>query len=96
MAQQQLGQPVPAPHQITPDIVAGADQVPCGFLLHARNPDLDDLLHPQQPGQMQRIRASVLIRSAAGRCSFDGAAITHRTPPAVSCRGESKPVGPAS
>jgi hypothetical protein len=41
-------------------------------------------------------RASILIRSAGARRSFDGAATTHRTPAAVSCRARPNPVGPAS
>ncbi len=40
--------------------------------------------------------ASVLTRSPDGRCSFDGAATTHRTPAAVSARYNPNPVGPAS
>ena len=41
-------------------------------------------------------RASVLTRSPAGRCSFDGAATSHRIPAAVSARDSPNPVGPAS
>jgi hypothetical protein len=40
--------------------------------------------------------ASVLTRSPEGRCSFDGAATTQRTPAAVNVRYNPKPVGPAS
>ena len=40
--------------------------------------------------------ASVLTRSPEGRCSFDGAATTHRIPAAVSARASPNPVGPAS
>ena len=63
---------------------------------HARHPDLDDLVHPQQPGQMQRIPGVGLDPIPAGRCNFDGAATTHRTPAAVRCRARPNPVGPAS
>ena len=40
--------------------------------------------------------ASVLTRSPAGFCSFDGATTSHRIPAAVRCRYNPKPVGPAS
>ncbi len=40
--------------------------------------------------------ASVLTRSPEGRCSFDGAATTHRTPAASNARASPNPVGPAS
>ena len=40
--------------------------------------------------------ASVLTRSPAGFCNFDGATTSHRIPAAVSDRYKPKPVGPAS
>lgn len=39
---------------------------------------------------------TVLTRFSAGRCNFDGAAATHRTPAAFSNRARPNPVGPAS
>ena len=47
VARQQLGQAVSAPHQIAADIVTGAHEITGGLLPNARNPDLDDLIHPQ-------------------------------------------------
>ena len=40
--------------------------------------------------------ASVLTRSPEGRCSFEGAATTHRIPSAFRARASPNPVGPAS
>jgi hypothetical protein len=51
---------------------------------------------PQQPGQQQRVFRVGFTRSPAGRCSFDGAATTHRTPAADNARLRPNPVGPAS
>ena len=34
---------MPSRHQITMDVLAGADQVPGHFLFHARDSDRDDL-----------------------------------------------------
>jgi membrane-associated phospholipid phosphatase len=64
--QQQLGHSVPAAHQICPRVLAGPDQAPGGFLLGAGNPDLDDLVHAQQPGQQQRF-ARVGLDPISGR-----------------------------
>src|SRR5664279_6546825 len=55
LAQQQFRQPMPGPHQITTDIFPGPDQIPRRLLFHARHPDLDDLIHPQQLGKMLRV-----------------------------------------
>ncbi len=41
-------------------------------------------------------RASVLTRSPEGRCSFEGAATSHRIPWAAKARANPNPVGPAS
>ena len=41
-------------------------------------------------------RASVLTRSPDGRCSFEGAATSHRIPWATHVRANPNPVGPAS
>jgi hypothetical protein len=55
VAKEKLGHPVPAAHQIAPGVLAGPDQVPSGLLLDAGNLDLDELVHPQQPRQQQRV-----------------------------------------
>ena len=55
VAQQQLRQPVPRPHQITAAVLPGPHQIPGRFLLDARHRHRDDLIQMQQPGQMQRI-----------------------------------------
>jgi len=55
LAQQQFRQPMPGPHQITTDIFPGPDQIPRRLLFHARHPDLDDLIHPQQLGKVLRV-----------------------------------------
>ena len=97
MPQQQLRQPVPGPHQIAAGVLPGPDQVPGGLLLYGRHPHRGDLIQPQQPRQVHaHPGASVLTRSPAGRCSFDGAATSHRIPAAVNARASPNPVGPAS
>ena len=40
--------------------------------------------------------ASRSLASPAGRCSFEGAATTHRIPASVNDRASPNPVGPAS
>ena len=55
VAQQQLGQPVPGPHQITAAVLPGPHQIPGGLLLDARHRHRGDLAQPQQPGQMHRV-----------------------------------------
>jgi len=59
LAQQQFRQPVPCGHQISTHILSNPDQVPRGFLLHARDRDRDDLTQVHQPGQMPGV---VLVR----------------------------------
>ena len=49
------GVTIPSRHQISPIIIAGADQIPGSLLLDRRDPDRDDLTQTQQPGQMQRV-----------------------------------------
>ena len=95
VAQQQLGQPMPGPHQVAAAVLPGPDQVPGGLLLHARAPRTA-MTSSRRSSRARCIasRASVLTRSPAGRCSFDGAATSHRIPAAVSARHSPNPVGP--
>jgi hypothetical protein len=55
--QQQLGQPVPAAHQIDAHRLARADQIAQRLLLGAGHPDRVQLARPQQPDQMLGITA---------------------------------------
>ena len=87
---------MPGPHQVTAAVLTGPDQVPGGLLVDGRHHDRGDLVQPQQPGQVHASLASVLTRSPAGFCSFDGAATSQRIPAAVRCRYSPNPVGPAS
>ena len=48
---------MPGPHQITAAVLPGPDQIPGGFLLHTGHRDRGQVVHPQQPGQQQRIPA---------------------------------------
>jgi hypothetical protein len=55
VAQQQLGEPVPGPHQVTAGVLTGPDQVPGGLLCDRGDGDRGDLVQPQQPGQVDRV-----------------------------------------
>jgi hypothetical protein len=55
VAQQQLGEPVPAAHQINPYGLASTDQVTQRLLLIARNPDRVQLPSHQQPREQLRV-----------------------------------------
>jgi hypothetical protein len=55
--QQQLRESVPATHQIDPDLLTGADQVPQRFLLIARHPHRVQLPREQQPHDQLRVAA---------------------------------------
>jgi hypothetical protein len=55
LAQQQLGQPMPRPHQVFPAVLPGPHQIARGFLLDRGDRHLHDLAHPQQPRQMPGI-----------------------------------------
>jgi hypothetical protein len=87
---------MPSPHQVTASVLTSTDQVPGCFLVHGGHRDRSDLVQAQQPGQVHRVLASVLTRSPEGRCSFDGATTSQRTPTAFNDRDNPNPVGPAS
>lgn len=53
--QQQLAQPVPGTHQITPAVFPSPHQIADGLLIGRGNGDRGDLVQPQQPGQMHGI-----------------------------------------
>ncbi len=55
VAQQQLRQPMPGPHQITPGVLPGPHQIPSRLLGLTRNPDHRHLPDPQQPRHPHRI-----------------------------------------
>ena len=55
LAQQQLRQPVPNPHQIRAGILARSHQIPHRLHVGLRHRDRGDLIQPQQPGQMRGI-----------------------------------------
>jgi len=55
LAQQQLGEPLPGPHQITTAVLPDPDQVPGSLLLDARHRHRGDLIEPQQLRQMDRV-----------------------------------------
>ena len=95
--QQQFRHPMPGPHQILPRRLPSPDQITGGLLGQARDP------HRAQPrptattcARCSASRASVFTRSPAGRCNFDDAATSHRTPAAVNARANPNPVGPDS
>ena len=95
--QQQLGEPMPAAHQVHPHRIPRADQVTQRLLLIARNPDRMQLAGQQQPDEMLGVtRRSVLTLSPLARGILEGAATTHSTPRLASSRASPYPVGPAS
>ena len=96
LAQQQFGQPVPGPHQITAAVFTGAHQIPCRLLVDAR---------------ARRPRVISPRRSSRARCTASLASVLTRSPravqlrrrrhhtpipAAVSARSKPNPVGPAS
>jgi hypothetical protein len=65
-AQQQLGQPVPAAHQVDPDRLARAHEVAQGLLFGARHADRVQLAGQQQPHEVLGV-AAVGLDPLAGR-----------------------------
>ena len=91
VAQQQLGQPVPGPHQIAAGVLPGPDQVPGRLLLDVGTRTSTISSSRSSRASSIASRASVLTRSPAGRCSFDGAATTHRHPARGQTPGQPEP-----
>ena len=73
LSQKPFRQPVSHPHQVRAGILAGPHQIPHGLDVRARAPYR--VISPSRSSRARcaASRASVLIRSPAGRCSFDGA-----------------------
>ncbi len=57
VTEQQLGKAVARAHQVPADVLAGADQVPAGLLVHRGNPDRRELAGHQQPDQQLGVAA---------------------------------------
>lgn len=66
VAQQELRDPVPGPHQVRPDVLAGTDQIPGGLIREARNPYRGYLPQQGQPGQMFGV-AGISLHPVPGR-----------------------------
>lgn len=81
VAQQELGEPVPGPHEIRADVLAGPHQI-LGCLLRGDR-DPHRVIWPSRVNRARcsASRASVFTRSPEGRWSLDGAATAHLLPP---------------
>ena len=96
LAQQQFRQPVPCGHQISTHILSNPDQVPRGFLLHARDRDRDDLTQVQQPGQVPGVVLVGLDPNPARALQLRGRRDPAINPFPIKNRASPNPVGPAS
>jgi hypothetical protein len=85
MAQQQLREPVPGPHQIAPGVLTSTNKITRRLLFRRRDPYRRDLTEPKQPRQPLSITPSVLTRSVAARIR-DGAATTQLIPASAHAR----------
>jgi hypothetical protein len=66
MSQQQLGESMPAAHQIATDLISGSSQVPSGLSARGRDRDRGQRSGHQLPERMQRVLAVALDLFAAG------------------------------
>ena len=96
VAQKKFRQAMSESHQISASILTGTDQITGRLLFHRRNCNLDDFAQPEHRARCKASRASVLTRSPAGLCSFDGAITAHSIPARLRDRYKPNPVGPAS
>ncbi|GAF49037.1 hypothetical protein RW1_066_00020 [Rhodococcus wratislaviensis NBRC 100605] len=46
---------MPAPHQVPPGVLTGADEITGRFLFHRGHAHFDDLTQPQESSQMQGV-----------------------------------------
>lgn len=80
VAQQQLGQAMPRPHQVTAAVFTGPDQITGRFLAYGRDRHRGDLIQAQQPRQMQRVTGVFSDRSVFDRPGYKSAMRRIRNP----------------
>jgi hypothetical protein len=96
MTQQQLGQPVPRPHQVAAQVLARADEIAQRLFLDAGDRHPVQLAGREQPHQTLGVATVGLTRSLGPRGINPGAQTRQSTPIACSLRASTNPVGPAS
>ena len=96
VAQEQLREPVPGPHQIAAGVLARADQITRGLLFRPGHPHRGDLTQPKQPRQPLGVTPIGLDPVGRRPRIFDGAATTQLIPAPAHARASPYPVGPAS